>query len=66
MKIHPIGSEQFIEDDRPALIATPVGGRTDRIWLDYADPSTEVDVALGWFSVADLQKIIDAARGVKV
>lgn len=68
MKIHPIGTDALIEDDRPALLAAPAAGRPvnsigPQVWLDYFDPTAELHVALGWFSADDLQKIVDAARG---
>jgi hypothetical protein len=64
IRIYPSGEGNYIEDDRRKLIATGGLGNTlkPEVFLTSVDPVYGEEVALGWFTLDDLQRLIDTAR----
>lgn len=67
IKIHATGFDQYLEEDRPALYATVSRGNTHgqqlEVFLEYVEPTrgSRGEVQLGYFSVADLQAVVNTA-----
>jgi len=64
IRIHPSGEADYIEDDRRKLIASGGLGMSlePEIYLTYVDPAYDEETGLGWFTLDDLQRLIDTAR----
>lgn len=63
MRIDATGFDDYADGDRPALYASFGEGNTDslEIFLQYVDAPSDIEVALGYFKVRDLQQILAAA-----
>lgn len=63
IRIYPTGEQNYVESDRRQLIATGGRGNTDEaeVYLTYVDPPFGEETGLGWFSLEDLQRLIDTA-----
>lgn len=61
IRIFATGQDDYITEDRDALHATLGAGNTDQleVFLTFSTPGHEEP--LGWFRVADLQRLIDTA-----
>lgn len=61
--IHPTGEEGYIQSDRRTLRARLGAGNTGQleVFLEYHDPLVDEEAALGWYSLADLQGLINTA-----
>lgn len=68
IRIYPTGEQEYVEDDRRRLIASRGIGNTDEpeVFLQFVDPVADVDEDLGWFAIADIERMCAKMRGKDV